>query len=145
MPSRQTNGRFTRWPWLRTRNYANVNLVWILLAFALKICQWTYLDRFVFGSFITMASFNSPNLPKYSFRPSEMKITDCFEYKFDHKCPLNMAFFEKSFYLFQNSPILHDSKNFRIFSKGQWIEFESNELNKNEFTCLLLFATTSRQ
>ena len=135
MPSRQTNGRFTRWPWLRTRNYANVNWVWILLAFALKwgtsfrwsaslyylmrnsdeICSWTYLDRFVFGSFITMASFNSPNLPKYSFRPSEMRITAWFEYKFDHKCPFNMAFFEKSFYLFQNSPILHDSKNFRIF------------------------------
>lgn len=33
-----------------------------------------YLDLFVVGSFITIASFNSPYFPKYSFNVSENNI-----------------------------------------------------------------------
>ena len=35
-----------------------------------------YLDRLVVGSFMTITSAMSPNLAKYSFRLSEIRIND---------------------------------------------------------------------
>ena len=41
-----------------------------------RIYSKAYLDRLVVGSFMTITSAMSPNLAKYSFRLSEIRIND---------------------------------------------------------------------